>query len=375
MKSHCLNSFIFIFYFLMSSSLYAQISNTATLDTSGGVTINKLTIGGYIDTYYGYAYNLPNRTQAVPFFVSSANQNEFAVNLAYLDLRLKTDRLRARIVPAFGSYMQSNYANEPAGLRNLLEASAGIKLFKKKEIWLDAGILGSPYTNESAISKDHLTYTRSLSAENVPYYLTGIRIGVPVSKKLNLNLFFVNGWQEIDDKNDGKSIGTQLEYRPNDKNLLNWDTYVGDEENLSHLDYRRRYFTDIYWLYSAKKVSISSCAYAGWQEMDTANGNSYYNFWWQANFILNYQLTKRTSVSGRFEYFNDVNQVLVSSLPLTDPFQTYGTSLCINVKSFEHALFRFETRQLFSSESVFIDNNNVPINYMFWTSANLTLWF
>ena len=375
MKSYCLNSFIFILYFLMSSSLDAQISNTATLDTSGGVTINKVTIGGYIDTYYSYAYNLPHRTEAIPNFVSSSNQNEFAVNLAYLDLRFKTERLRARIVPAFGSYMQSNYTNEPAGLRNLLEASAGVKLFKKKEIWLDAGILGSPYTNESAISKDHLTYTRSLSAENVPYYLTGIRIGVPLSNKLNLNLFLVNGWQEIDDKNEGKSIGTQLEYRPNDKNLLNWDTYIGDEENLFHLDYRRRYFTDLYWLYSAKKISISSCAYIGWQEMETANRNSYYNFWWQANFILNYQLTKRTSLSGRFEYFNDVNQVLVSSSPLTDPFQTYGTSLCINVKSFEHALFRLETRQLFSSESVFIDHNNVPINYMFWTSANLTLWF
>ncbi|NJN00112.1 MAG: outer membrane beta-barrel protein, partial [Phormidesmis sp. RL_2_1] len=53
------------------------------------------------------------------------------------------------------------------------------QLFKNKQIWLDAGVFGSPYTNESAISKDHLMYTRSFAPEYVPYYLAGVKLSVP----------------------------------------------------------------------------------------------------------------------------------------------------------------------------------------------------
>lgn len=109
--------------------------------------------------------------------------NELNVNLAFIDLRYRTDNFRARLIPGFGSYVNANYTNENGTLKNIIESSVGFKLFKNKNIWADVGILGSPYTNESAISKDHLMYTRSFAPEYVPYYLSGVKFTVPLYQK------------------------------------------------------------------------------------------------------------------------------------------------------------------------------------------------
>lgn len=85
-----------------------------------------------------------------------ARHNELNINLAYISVKHSSPRIRAKFVPCFGSYINANYALEQGTLRNVVEGNIGIKLFKNREIWLDVGVLGSPYTNESAISKDHL---------------------------------------------------------------------------------------------------------------------------------------------------------------------------------------------------------------------------
>ncbi len=231
----------------------AQIVNTATMDTLESTVIGRLGIGGYIDTYWGAStLRVPGRD--IAYFVSGARHNELAINLAYLDLRYRAKNLRARLVPAFGSYMNANYANEPGTLRNLLEANVGVLLHEKRKIWLDAGVLGSPYTNESAISKDHLMYTRSFAPEYVPYYLSGVKLSVPISKTLNSYWYVLNGWQVIQDNNEQKAFGSQLEYRPGPTMLFNWNTFIGDERSPTNPDFRARLFTDVFWIPALRKM-------------------------------------------------------------------------------------------------------------------------
>jgi hypothetical protein len=212
----------------LSSS--AQVVNTATLDTTDGQHIGNATVGAYADIYYGYDLSEP-AGKNINYFVSANRHNELNINLAFIDLRYQSEKMRMRVVPGFGTYMNANYSSEPGTLRNLVEANAGFRLSEKKKIWIDAGVLGSPYTNESAISKDHLMYTRSLAAEYVPYYLAGIKLSVPLGNRLSFYLYLINGWQQIVDPNNGKSVGTQIEFRPNEKHLINWNTYIGDERS------------------------------------------------------------------------------------------------------------------------------------------------
>ncbi|MCE2790649.1 MAG: porin [Saprospiraceae bacterium] len=335
--------FLTIFFWLSSTvALLAQVINTGVADT----------------------------------IVSMNRHNEATVNLAMLDLRYNSSRLRARVAPGFGSYMNANYTAEQGGMKFLVEANAGVKLFSNKDIWLDFGILGSPYTNESCVSRDHLMYTRSLAPEYVPYYLAGAKFSIPVHKKWSVYLYLVNGWQQIADQNKGKSIGTQVEYRPDDRNLINWDTYIGDERSEANPYNRMRYFTDVYWIHNPNGVfSVTSCLYAGIQQRQTAQGLRN-DGWWQANVIGRYKLSQKTSISGRIEYFHDRNSVqIVNLINQGAGFRTAGAGICLNQSLFDNALFRLEGRQLFSLDNPFTSANGKETGSSLWLLGNLTVWF
>jgi hypothetical protein len=341
------------------------------MDTLETTVIGRLGIGAYIDTYWGY-YSAPSANREVPLFVSSARHNELAINLAYADLRYRAKNLRARFVPAFGTYMNSNYANEPGSLRNLLEANVGVLLHGKRNIWLDAGVLGSPYTNESAISKDHLMYTRSFAPENVPYYLSGAKLSVPLSAKVNSYWYLLNGWQVIQDNNQAKAFGSQIEVRPNASMLVNWNTFVGDERSSLNPDFRTRLFTDVFWIFRpSKKWETTACVFAGRQQVVAATARN----WWQANVIGRYSVSSKVSISGRLEYFDDVDRVVAQQAAVGRSFTAWSTGTCVNIRVHEQALFRVEARQFYSADRSFFNEQNQALARATWVVGSLTAWF
>ncbi len=363
--------FVFI---IITGKLSAQIANTAWLDTTGGERLGKIIVAGYVDAYYGN-FNGTVKDRNIPYFYSSTRNKEFAVNLAYIDLRYNTDRIRARIVPAFGSYMVTNYAPEPQ-IKNLLEASFGIRPFPKKQIWIDGGVLGSPYSSESVISKDQLVYTRSVTTENVPYYLSGLRISTPLSKKINLYTYIVNGWQEIADVNNSPALGTQFEVKINKNNLLTWDTYVGNEQSEQHKDWRMRYFSDIYWIGKlSKKWSITACAYLGLQKRVDSLGNNTDAHWHSANITLQYAFNKLFSLSGRVEYFNDESALQETPINhLANSFHLQSGTLCANLRLYDHFIFRTEWRHFISPEPIF-SHHAIHGTRSDWMTGSVVLWF
>lgn len=352
----------------MTRFLSAQVINTAVMDTTDLRYQGKVTIEGYIDAYYAYDFNNPSSGNR-DYFVSMARHNEMMINLAYVDVKYNSSRLRGRFVPGFGSYINANYADEAGSLKNIVEASAGVRVWKDRNIWFDAGVFGSPYTNESAISKDHLAYTRSFAPEYVPYYLSGAKLTIPLNQKWNAYFFLLNGWQQISDVNSGKSLGTQLEYRPNDYLLLNWSTYIGSEKSAKRPDYGMRYFNDFFFIYSRNRLSATGCFYYGIQEHEGGQSN-----WWQANLIGRYNLSERTSLTGRIEYFDDPQSVQVSPVTNVTGFSSYSSSVGLNFKLAENVLVRLEGRTFFSSKEVY-RRGNVPTQNSSMLVSNITIWF
>lgn len=354
-----------------TSVSFAQVVNTTMMDTLETTIIGHVGLGGYVDTYYGYNFNKPP-SGGTSYFVSSSRHNELTVNLAYVDVRYRSHFMRVRFVPGFGTYMDANYRNEPGSITNMLEANVGLLLSERKKIWLDAGVLGSPYTNESAISKDHLMYTRSFAPENVPYYISGLKLTVPLSQKLNAYFYVMNGWQVIQDNNSGKSIGTQLELRPNKTMLFNWNTYLGDERSQAKPNYRTRYFTDFYWIYkSGKRWSATSCMYVGFQERtDGPRG-----MWWQANFIARYDISALFSLSGRVEYFHDPEAMVVTPTTGASGFRTMSYGMCANFQFHKLALFRLEARQITSKDNVYFEESGASTNNSSLLIGSITAWF
>jgi Putative beta-barrel porin-2, OmpL-like. bbp2 len=375
MKNKYLAFISMIATLLLTWCCQAQVINPGLMDTTDVQKRGKVTVGGYVDAYYGFNVSQPADGNN-PYFVSAHRHNEATINLAYVDLKYTSERVRARFVPGFGTYINANYAAEPGALKNIIEGNVGVKLSKTKEIWLDAGVLGSPYTNESAISKDHLMYTRSYAPEYVPYYVAGAKLSLPLSTKVTAYLYFLNGWQQIQDQNRGKSLGTQLEYRPTSKLLLNWNTYVGDERSAAALNNRTRYFTDVYAIYNPDgKFTFTTCMYYGIQMRDDMSGGQSEHAWWQANFIARYRFSDRVSLSGRIEHFSDPGSVQIAPVTPVAGFRTSSTGLCLNVHLTDNAMFRLEGRQFFARDEVYLGENQNPVNQSSWLISNLTVWF
>ncbi len=343
-----------LIFLLIPTISYSQIS----LDSN-------ITVSGYVDTYYGYN-TLEPVDNNIPNFVSSNRHNELNINLGYLSIKCNNNKVRSNITLSAGTYNNSNYTNEQLPFRNVTELNVGIKLSKKKDIWLDAGIMSSPHTNESIISKDQLLYTRSLAPEFVPYYMSGVRLTVPITHKITGSVAIVNGWQQIVDLNKSKSIVTNLEYKISPKSTLNYDTYIGDERSVYTPNNRMRYFNDLYYIYNPDgKVTVSSCAYIGVQEYvsDTINNERSTNVWYQMNIMAKYNITSTSSLSARLEYFNDQNGAITN----TNNFNMSSASICFNKKVYNKVLYRFELRE-------FIDNTNKS-SYNTWITNSLSISF
>jgi len=334
-------------------------------------TKSRLTLEGYVDAYFAYDLSGPGDDRM--YFVSHARHKEFNVNLAYLSLKYSSERARAVFTPGFGTYMSSNYAAEPGTVRNLVEAYAGVKLFKKKDIWIDAGVMASPFTNEMTISYDQLLLTRSLAPEFVPYYLSGAKLTLPLDSQLTLYLYAVNGWQQIYDQNETPSAIAQFEYKPSDEVTINLNGYYGDERSPAFPDYRDRMFFDVYVLYNpSERWNFSVSGYMGKQEARSGNA-LVMSSWWQANAQMRYAFSKRHSLAFRGEYFSDPGEVMAFS-PVIG-FDCGSASLGYNLAFAEKALFRIEGRYFHSSDRVFRTENAFVQNYNFVLTAGLAAKF
>lgn len=355
--------------------LSGEILGQNSPDSLGtGNNKGKLVLEGYIDAYYSYSTNHP-LDGARPYFVSYSRDNEINVNLAYISLKYTSDRVRATFTPGFGTYMNANYASERQTLQNLLEASVGVRLFPKKDIWLDAGVIGSPYTNESAYSFDQITYTRSLGSENVPYYLTGAKLTLPFSDKWILYLYLLNGWQVIQAQHDPLDFGSQLEFKPTNKWDLNWNTYLGDESSATNPTYKTRYFTDLYATYTpCASWSFTADGYIGWQKINV-DDDPLTRRWWNANLCAKYSFTQRNSFSARIEHFDDPYHLLEVPVTGVSHFRVSAASLGYNLAVTDDVLFRLESRYFGSPDQIYVLRNETNTNKDLWLTAGITARF
>jgi hypothetical protein len=331
---------VFSLYLLSFGLLSAQVLNTAFIDSIGGEKVGKLSISGWMDAYYGkstYAdWNNATVPPIIPGLVSNTYYNIVDINLAYVDFRYVTDQLKIRLVPAFGSYMDKNYTGGNS-LNHLMEGSLGLKPWKKKDVWIEAGLIGSPFTNENPVSRDHIMYTRSLAAEYSPYYLTGAKITSPLSSRLKGSFYVLNGWQNIyKEENLPPAMAGQFEFTINNNNLLNWNVYYQNRST------NTRIFSDVYWIGTQGKWKFTSCLYAGNDEDKIPPAippTSIFRrdgFWCNANFATSYEIAPNTNLSTRIEYYQDLHHNVMGKV--------FGAAMGINRQLFNQLYWRTECK-------------------------------
>lgn len=345
--------FLFSVFLLICHALCSYSQN---IDTSGTILpeifSQKIKFSAFADIYYAYDLANPSSHERPSFIYNHNRHNEINLNLGLIKAAYTSNKIRAALALMAGTYAQYNLASEPALLQHVYEANAGIKLKNDRNLWIDAGIFTSHIGFESAISKDCWTLTRSIVAENSPYYLSGLKITyTTISEKLLLSALYLNGWQKIQRQigNNSPNFGTQVTYTPNTKLIVNYSTFIGSDKPDSNRLWR--VYHNFYFIYQPfSKLGITAGFDYGTEQK--YKNTSDLNVWYSPTVILKYSLSQKFDIAARIEYFDDPTGVIIST-QTPSGFKTSGYSLNFDYKPETNFIVRIEGRVLNSRDKMF----------------------
>ena len=232
------NSLLTLFTILcLSFSLQAQDS-TATDE-------GKLTISGYVDTYYFKNLNNPlsgqNWGSSGFERVFDANEGQFQLGLVQTKFGYTTKKSDMVIDLTFGQNSDlGNYGNfRSLNVLNVAGPITSTALAIKQAYWTykfsskfsaTAGLFGTHIGYEVIDAPVNFNYSLSNLFANGPFYHTGIKANYAASDKVGFMLGLVNNWDNTYDNNRYKTVIAQIFLSPADK----WNIYlnfIGGNEN------------------------------------------------------------------------------------------------------------------------------------------------
>jgi hypothetical protein len=321
-------------------------------------TASKLTWSGYAELYYTLDSKATPNHERAGFLYNHKRNNEINLNLGFIKAAYTDTKTRANMALMAGTYAQYNLAAENQIAQHILEANVGVQLSKKNNIWLDAGVMPSHIGFESAIAQDCWTPSRSLVAENSPYFNTGAKISATDKKgKLASSLLLLNGWQQIQ-KNDGQnlpSFGAQFNYKPNAAWTLNYSNFIGSAkaDSLKAL----RTYHNFYAVYEpAKKWNLTAGFDIGTEK------NSITSIWYTPVIIARYITNNKNAIAARLEYFADKNHIVIGN-PVGFS-SVAGASINYDYKITPTCYWRTEAKYYYDNSKLNVGNNIAPLNML-----------
>ncbi|HKR10346.1 MAG TPA: outer membrane beta-barrel protein [Gemmatimonadaceae bacterium] len=316
----------------------------------------KVSFGGFVDGYYAYDFGRPRDIDR-PFTTQAVRHNEFNVNLAFFEARVTGTRVRGRLALQAGTSVQSNYSGEPTVgsvsgpelSRFIQEAVAGYAI--TPALWVDAGIFFSHIGEEGFISRDNLTYTRSLSADFTPYYQSGVKLTWQATPRLTALVTVVNGWQNISESNQEKGVGARIDYAPTSSITFSYYDFFGNEISSSLL----RTFNGF-----GVRGNVTSSFAVQWNfdygtQQRSAGGSAH---WYSSGLIGKLLLNPSVGVSARGERYVDADNVIVATT-IPGGFKATTASLGLDVSPLGNTrvLWRNELRGTWASTAIFPDRS------------------
>jgi len=314
-------------------------------------SIGPIDFSGLIDGYYSQNLNSPaSRTNQLYNFDVQAEQ--FSLNMAKLSMSHSPDPMGFQVDFGFGKAFDMIHAgeSEPNIFQYLEQAYVSFKPAKAKGLEVDFGEFVTSAGAEVIESNGNWNYSRSiLFAWAIPYYHFGLRTSFPVGKHFTGGIQLVNGWNNIEDNNSGKTIGLTgtITYAK-----WNWaNTYYGGPEHANTNKGFRNLYDSVLNLTPPGKAN----AYINYDwAQDNGIGGLPSSTWWGIAGALHIQATGKVAFTPRVEYFSDKDGFSTGT-----PQHLKEVTLTGEYKWTEGILSRFEYRRDWS-DVPFFEAGDVP---------------
>jgi hypothetical protein len=328
---------ILLLTIVMSQGISAQGFHVVSSRDSA----RKFTLSGFADLYMGY--QLGGKKQKEDFYYNHKVNNRLRTNLLLIKCSYESPRFHAVLGLMTGDYSKYNLAAEPNWAKPLNEAYLGVRLSKHQNIWWDAGVYSSFLGIESSVSSDCPTLTRSIVAENSPYYLSGTRL-LYTSKntKHEAGLHVLNGWQRIgwDPKIKRPSFGAHYKYRCRENLSLMYGVFYGSVYPDS---------LGIQRLYHHVNANWKKGKWELWGTLDLGTESG--SLWGAAQVMGQCTLSPRWSLTQRLEVYYDPDN-RCARVGANKETIIGGYALGGNFNLGKNILIRLEPKILLASEEI-----------------------
>jgi hypothetical protein len=329
-----------------------------------------ITFSGFVDVHFAWNGNRPdNHQNFYPGAGTTAKRaNEFAINLAQVQWTRPVSEQQPvgfTLGLVAGEGTDVVHGGEPGGadkFRHVYQASVAYRL--PGGLVLEGGVYPSHIGMEGFYSKDNWNYTRSIIGESSPYYQTGIKASYAFNEHWSGRVDLLNGWQLINDNNNGKSLGTQIAYT-SDVLTASLNTLIGPE--LAGDDDSLRKFVDLVVLWkTTPSLQLGGTVDFGSQEIaNTGDAN-----WNGGGVYARYALNDRNAIAFRAERFHDPdNGITGFAQTVREATVTY------EARPHENLIFKLEGRYDKSNADVFFEKNDTTTDRQLLAVAGVVVTF
>ena len=230
--------------FFLASAGWGQSTQAPPDPTPPVWSAGPIDFRGLIDGYYSFNNNHPaSGFNTLRNFDLKANQ--FSLNMVKISLNHAPEPVGFTLDLGFGRAWDVFHATEPAGkdlLRYIPQAYVSLKPQNLGGFQID---FGKFYTSAGAeLTENNLTWTygRGFLYTNGPYYHFGARLTKPLGKSFSVGLQLVNGWNNVEDNNSGKTVGITTAWTGKKISWYN-NYYAGPEKSGTNNGWRNFYDT------------------------------------------------------------------------------------------------------------------------------------
>jgi hypothetical protein len=314
-------------------------------------SVGPIDFSGLIDGYYTANFNYPQSSAGVPgtnaLYNFNVQANQFSLNMAKLTILHDSDPVGFRVDLGFGKALDIIHGSEPSGssgfLRNIEQAYVSIK--SKKRLQVDFGQFATAAGAEVIETKDNWNYSRSLLfAWAVPYYHFGLRTTMPVGSHFTGGVQVVNGWNNVEDNNSGKTLGFIGNFT---SKKVSWNNnyYTGPENTATNRGWRNLYDTTLLLTPSDKANFYINFDYGRNKNPDNSVAT-----WIGIAGAARFQLNSWFALAPRMEWFND-HDGFVTGTGVAQQLREF--TITAEAKATQGVLARLEYRRDWSDKNFF----------------------